>query len=149
MLFGEARQHRDDRAHRERRRQPDPQHARQLPGAAQFVLRLHQLVEQGLDAFEVARAGLRERQRARAAREQRRAEFLLERSDRARRGGLRNLEFARGAREAAGAGDAHEQAQGGEAVVHVASTMAHAMHAAFRAMPLVVQSRFLPPSRRP
>src|SRR6266850_818767 len=109
---------RDQPMHGKARRGSDSHDAAQLSGAARRVIGLLQRRQRRLDARQVLGAGFGQRERARAAGEERGADFPFQRRDDARRRGLRQAELAPGAREAAGARHAHEEPQRGQAVTH-------------------------------
>ena len=109
----EAREARDQPADGERRRQLEPQQA--LVGALlQLAGRVVDLVERAAQRAKVGGPLRRQRDAALRAQEQARAEPLLERADVAAHRALRHRQLARGARDAAVAGDGLEGADGVE-----------------------------------
>ncbi len=128
------RHQRNDLAHAEAGRHGDAQRPPQLQRPARRVIGLLERRQDRLDARQVVGAGIGQREGTRRAGDERGADVLLERGDDAGDRGLRQVQLARRGGEAAGAGDAHEEAEREQFVVHVGragrgdlrgSTMSH------------------------
>src|SRR3984885_14035353 len=116
MPAHEVRKPGDNLPHREGRCQTDSQYSTQLSRSARGVFGLVEFGQDRLDAGQEVQASVSQRYRAGGPDEQRDADFTLKRSDRPRRGRLRNVQLTAGRGKASLTGNPNEQPQREEAV---------------------------------